>query len=256
MTTTERTISDKLAQAVDRLIGRTMGLTLGLAVITSLFVIGFRLKHVADPEPPSHPHDDASTDHEGTADAAVEGEPAVDEPTVEPLPMSRRARAVRLLKRLTGTAFNVSLVIAVVFAVFVAYGLVNNRWYHVLVVKGASMTPTISAGDLVVLGRPPAQIEPGMILTMEVDNSVVTHRVATVNADGSFTTKGDANSAGDDFSANAVRVVGQVLFRVPLVGSLLPAGNPPAVPASAAWFKAAASVGASADSGSWSTPPL
>ena len=59
-----------------------------------------------------------------------------------------------------------------------------------------------------------------MVLVLDVDGRIVTHRVATVDPDGTFVTKGDANRAADDFSSNRVRVVGQYRATLPVVGRL------------------------------------
>jgi hypothetical protein len=64
-----------------------------------------------------------------------------------------------------------------------------------------------------------------MVLTLEVDGAVVTHRVVEVRPDGSFVTKGDANTARDDFTANTVRVVGEYRLRIPVLGSVLSVGR-------------------------------
>jgi len=113
-----------------------------------------------------------------------------------------------------------TLVLAAVclLVLFVAYGLLDNRWYRVLAVEGGSMEPTISWGDAVVITRPPAELKPGMIITMEVGRQLVTHRVIGVNP---LRTKGDANSGVDQWRPGTVRVVGQVRFWIPRLGSLL-----------------------------------
>jgi signal peptidase I len=103
----------------------------------------------------------------------------------------------------------------------VGYGLLNNRWYHVLAVEGSSMEPTISAGDAIVITRPPERIRPGMVLTMEVRGEVVTHRVIDVRPDGTFETQGDANDAPDHLDPDDVRVVGLYRGRIPQLGRLL-----------------------------------
>jgi signal peptidase I len=120
-----------------------------------------------------------------------------------------------------GRTLDVVLVLAVVAAVLVAYGLVDNRWYRVVSIAGGSMAPAIAAGDAIVILRPPEKVEPGMIVTMEVDGQVVTHRVVDVTTDGSFRTAGDANDAIDDWGDNQVRVVGRHLLTLPGTGRLL-----------------------------------
>ena len=116
---------------------------------------------------------------------------------------------------------DVTLVFAVAFSAFVGYGLANNRWYRIVAVQGASMNPTLRSGDAIVLTRPPAQLEAGMIVTLEVDGNVVTHRVVEVHDDGGFRTKGDANSVLDDWGGLDVEVVGIQRARVPFLGRLL-----------------------------------
>ncbi len=254
--------------------GQVVELIVVLAVVAAFFAIVVHLLRVTIAPPTQDTADESGLDgpagNEATAnepdaerpdaERPAAGEPVViDSPpetaiTARP-PLTRRRQALGLARRVAGVALDTALIAAVVLAVFVAYGLVNNRWYHVLVVEGGSMYPTITAGDLIVITPPPAQIEPGMILTMEVDNSVVTHRVEKVNPDGTFVTKGDANSVGDDFSGNTVGVVGQYLFRIPLIGNLLPTGDAAVAHASGAWFSALLTVGGSAEGSTWSAIP-
>jgi signal peptidase I len=104
------------------------------------------------------------------------------------------------------------------FTLFIAYGLANNRWYHVLVVNGGSMEPVIHWGDAVVITRPPHELRPGMIITMEVEGQLVTHRVIATHP---LVTKGDANSAPDQWKGSQVRVVGQVRFTLPKLGQVM-----------------------------------
>jgi signal peptidase I len=150
--------------------------------------------------------------------------------------------------RATNVVVRALLVAAIALTVFVAYGLANNAWYHVLAVQGGSMEPTITAGDMIVITRPPAQVEVGQVLTLQVDGAIVTHRVVEVRSDGSFTTQGDANDTRDDFTANDVRIVGEYRFSLPLIGMLIE----PLI--SGAWFGADAASTAVAGSGSWDSP--
>lgn len=182
--------------------------------------------------------------------------PASPEPANTPAPPSRRRHLAQSLGRANDLLFNVVLIGTVVFALFLAYGVVDNRWYHVVAVKGGSMTPTIQAGDLIVVTRPPQQVQPGMILTLEVDHAVVTHRVVQVNADGSFITKGDANDVRDDFSGNTVRIVGQYQFRIPLLGGLFPTAGPQPLDSSAAWFVMRQDLGVTGTAGTWELTPV
>lgn len=85
------------------------------------------------------------------------------------------------------------------------------------------------------------------MLTLQVDGQIVTHRVVEVRLDGTFVTRGDANDALDDFSANDVRVVGEYRFSLPFIGKLLDPIE------SRAWFSDQASSGSLAAAEAWDT---
>ncbi len=116
------------------------------------------------------------------------------------------------------------------------------------------MSPTIAAGDLIVITRPPEKVEVGMVLTMEVDGAVVTHRVVAVEPDGTFTTKGDANTARDDFTGNTVRVVGEYRFHIPWLGNLLTSKEAQG-PTSGAFFSQNSILGVGAGTGAEPVAP-
>lgn len=147
---------------------------------------------------------------------------AVTEPgSPDPEP-SPDAPAPRRWRREASRLATIALVSALLFVTFIAYGAsVDNRWYKVVAIEGGSMRPTLEVGDAIVITRPPEKVRKGMVLTLQVDHSVVTHRVVEVHKDGTFITKGDANRVRDDFSKNKVRVVGQERARLPSVGRLL-----------------------------------
>ena len=150
-----------------------------------------------------------------------------------------------LALRATTVVVRALLIAAICLTVFVAYGLANNAWYHVLAVRGGSMEPAITAGDMIVITRPPARIEVGQVLTLQVDGAIVTHRVVEVKPDGTFVTQGDANDSRDDFTANDVRIVGEYRFSLPLIGMLID----PLI--SGAWFAQDSPTQGTAGSGTW-----
>jgi len=165
-------------------------------------------------------------------------------------PSASEAPPRRGLARLTAVLAEAVLVGLLGFVLFVAYGLIDNRWYHFVAVTGGSMAPTILPGDLLLLTRPPAEVKAGMILTLQVDGAVVTHRVVQVDADGTFVTQGDANDVRDDFRGHRVRVVGEVRLRIPTIGRVLLLGQ--AHEPSGAWFEQDGSLSLEAQGGSWS----
>lgn len=86
------------------------------------------------------------------------------------------------------------------------------------IVLTGSMEPTLSAGDLIIV-RQQTEVAVGDIVVYQNGGSLVVHRVIRLEGD-SITTQGDANNAHDEpIPLSAVK--GEVLFRIPYVGSLV-----------------------------------
>jgi signal peptidase I len=115
-------------------------------------------------------------------------------------------------------------VVAIAFLallIFIAYGVLPNRWYRVLLVYSGSMSPTIEAGDLIIISRPPETLQEGMILTLQVNEQLVTHRLIEITPDGQLITRGDANPVADDWSGQKVAVRGVYRGCIPYLGHVL-----------------------------------
>lgn len=95
-------------------------------------------------------------------------------------------------------------------------------WQPVLITSG-SMGPSISAGDLVLLGDPPTDevLAPGTVITFRdpvVPDGLITHRIDGLREDGLYRTRGDANGRPDPDPVHPDDVVGVGRMLVPLVG--------------------------------------
>ena len=134
-------------------------------------------------------------------------------------PHARRSPGGRLL----GAVVDVALLAALALIVFIDGGILGNPWYKMVSITGGSMEPTIARGDLVVVRPAPSTVEPGMILVMTVGGQVVTHRVVAVNDDGTFVTRGDANTVNDAWGSQQVQVDGQYVATIPWLGHILSA---------------------------------
>ena len=111
------------------------------------------------------------------------------------------------------------LIVFLVFLVFLAFGHINNRWYKLIYVKSDSMTPLFKSGDLIFITKPPYEIKPGMVVSFQVKNDIVTHRVVAVSDDGSITTQGDANNVIDDWGNLKIKKIGGIYrFKIPYLG--------------------------------------
>lgn len=122
------------------------------------------------------------------------------------------------MKRIASKIGNVILIVALFCLVFLAYGTLNNRWYKVVAVEGNSMSPTLQLGDVIILTPPTSQIPRGTIITMAVNNELVTHRLVADYNGGWPETKGDANNVADNFKGSNLAIVGIVQARIPWLG--------------------------------------
>ncbi|HYH27452.1 MAG TPA: signal peptidase I, partial [Actinomycetota bacterium] len=97
-----------------------------------------------------------------------------------------------------------------------------------LTVMSGSMEPAIGTGDLIVEERiSPLQVRVGDVVTFNDPSDptrLVTHRVRMVDVEGNavnVTTRGDANTASESWSAPVDGEVGRVLYRMPALGYLV-----------------------------------
>jgi signal peptidase len=81
--------------------------------------------------------------------------------------------------------------------------------YQAFVVQTGSMEPMVPPASLVVVENGVYDI--GQVITFHKGTELVTHRLITVNADGTLTTKGDANSSADPSTINRSDVIGGVV---------------------------------------------
>ena len=150
--------------------------------------------------------------------------------------------------------------IIAIFLLFLIYGNLPNRWYHVLYMYSGSMAPALDPGDLIIITPPTRVLEPGMILTMRVDGKLVTHRLLGISSDGLLITKGDANNTLDNWDQSNLEIGGIVRGRIPYLGYLTRISQVFAPTASGGWFTDAHQIKMDAASGSWvieptATPP-
>jgi len=155
-------------------------------------------------------------------------EPVVPFPRARtPIPASRpRLTAPTLLRRagVGGCYALVGLIAGLVLALTVpiAFG------HRTMTVLSGSMSPTIEAGDAVVVKAiSPLDARIGDIVTFQDpsrDGRLVTHRVRSMRVQGgqaSFVTKGDANNATEAWAVPADGSIGRVAYAVPKAGYLL-----------------------------------
>jgi signal peptidase len=119
------------------------------------------------------------------------------------------------------------IVLGVVLAVGINWGLAFalSTDMPVVAVESNSMVPTFSQGDILVLqGVPSTNLHVGDIIVFSPPSQAtpVVHRIITVNPDGTFQTKGDANNGQLPFekSVSASQVHGKAILIIPYLGWL------------------------------------
>lgn len=117
------------------------------------------------------------------------------------------------------------VIIGVVLALSVNLGLAHglSTDMPIVAVESNSMIPTFYRGDILILqGVPSSQLAVGDIIVFSPPNQgiPVVHRIITLNSDGTFQTKGDANQGQlwYEKSIKASQVHGKQVMIIPFLG--------------------------------------
>ena len=88
--------------------------------------------------------------------------------------------------------------------------------FQLYAVRTGSMEPSFGTRDLVVVRE--GEWQPGQPISFVHHGEVITHRLVSVNADGTFVTKGDANATPDPWVVEPRDTIGGVVAAVPQLG--------------------------------------
>ncbi len=92
--------------------------------------------------------------------------------------------------------------------------------YQSFVVQSGSMEPAIMTGDIIVVKKSEEYYPNETITFYNNAKQIVTHRIIKAEND-SYSTKGDANRAGDDDQIAKDQVIGKVVLVIPKLGFLV-----------------------------------
>lgn len=106
----------------------------------------------------------------------------------------------------------IPLLVAVAF-VLAATGALPYKLY---VVHTGSMSPTIPSRSAVIVQEHHYRV--GQPIAFLADGTVITHRLISVNADGTIITKGDANETPDPWQVRTSAIIGGVVASPPELG--------------------------------------
>jgi len=145
--------------------------------------------------------------------------------------MNVRSMSDRNGLRLAMNVLGVLVIVAVVapFIVYAVPSVVGAD--HGLIVLSGSMEPKMSPGDAVIVREvPPSEIETGDVITFQRagTDTPTTHRVIEIQqTEGgiAYVTQGDANEEPDRGTVAHSRVVGEVIFVIPLLGHVVQFAN-------------------------------
>lgn len=132
------------------------------------------------------------------------------------------------MKRIASFATNALLLTVILGALgfFIAprFGLIDP--IEIKIVRSGSMAPAIPTGSVVAIQKA-ASYAVGDVITFGVDNQThipTTHRITALETNGtitSYATKGDANEDADPAFVSENRVIGKVVFSLPVAGYIL-----------------------------------
>ena len=88
--------------------------------------------------------------------------------------------------------------------------------FQLYAVRTGSMEPAFGSRDLVVVHL--GEWQQGQPISFTHHGEVITHRLVSVNADGTFVTKGDANKTADPWVVQPGEARGAVVASVPQLG--------------------------------------
>lgn len=88
--------------------------------------------------------------------------------------------------------------------------------FQLYAVRTGSMEPAFGSRDLVIVNK--GAWQQGQPITFTHNEEVITHRLVSVNADGTFVTKGDANTTPDPWVVQPRNTIGAVVASVPKLG--------------------------------------
>ncbi len=92
--------------------------------------------------------------------------------------------------------------------------------YQSFVVQSGSMEPAIMTGDIIVVKQKDRYYPNESITFYNNSKQIVTHRIINIDND-LYSTKGDANRAGDDDQISENQVIGKVVLVIPKLGFLV-----------------------------------
>lgn len=129
-------------------------------------------------------------------------------------------------RKLIKLAEDIIVAVLVVVVIFLVASVILPKFsYSLIVIKTASMEPTMKAGS-VVISKKLVDYEKGDVITFNQENKgLITHRITEIieenGVETKFRTKGDANDSEDRILVSNNLVIGKSVLSAPYFGYLV-----------------------------------
>ena len=90
--------------------------------------------------------------------------------------------------------------------------------FTVLAIGSESMKGTVDKGDVVFIDKKLRKYKKGEILAVNIDGTVIVHRIIAVNKDNTYVTKGDNNNGNDNWIVKEDMIKGSANFYIKYIG--------------------------------------
>ena len=118
---------------------------------------------------------------------------------------------MKIIKKAVIVIFLTGILIGIVVTINSKEAISNEMPVRFLVIKSASMSPTLNVNDIVIIVKSNSY-EIGDIISYQNDsNELITHRLIE-KENGDFITKGDYNNSSDEKLVLGKNVIGKVVF--------------------------------------------
>jgi len=113
---------------------------------------------------------------------------------------------MRRLRKIISEVIYIAVLLIVIRILFVRFA-----GYNLYIIETGSMEPDYPVNSVVFVKECDRDtLTAGDVVTFSREGVIVTHRIVSVNGDGTLTTKGDANKTNDIRPVNKSNVIGRV----------------------------------------------
>ena len=134
-----------------------------------------------------------------------------------------------IYKTITVTFISLLVIISLLFLFFIVHTTVSNKRgtypkVGLYTIISPSMEPKIKQFDIVLVIKS-KRLKVGDVITYYskesfYKNTPITHRIVSINEDGSYIVKGDANENNDNENIYSENIIGKVVLRIPGAGKI------------------------------------